>query len=151
MIYKATVNGKEQLLDFVPGKEAIEQITPGVYSILRDGKSYRVHVTGSKGSYEVNIAGHSIDVLLEDPRDAASSKRQGEQEGRIVIKSAMPGKVVRVLVAEGDSVEPGQGLIVVEAMKMQNELKSPKTGRVVKIETAEGATVQAGQVLVVLE
>ena len=151
MIYKATVNGKQLLLDFVPEQESIVQVEAGVYSILRDGKSYRVHVTGSKGAYEVHVKGHTLEVILEDPRDAASARRCGELEGRIVIKSAMPGKVVQVLVAEGDSVEPGQGLIVVEAMKMQNEIKSPKTGRVVKIDAAQGATVQAGQVLVVLE
>lgn len=151
MIYKVTINGNEHMLDFTPGGDGIVQVQPGVYSILREGKSYRVHVHGSKGIYEVHVDGHTLAVTLENPRDVGGAKRSGEQEGRIVIKSAMPGKVVRVLVAEGDSVEAGQGLVVVEAMKMQNELKSPKTGRVVKIDAAEGATVQAGQVLVVLE
>jgi biotin carboxyl carrier protein len=63
----------------------------------------------------------------------------------------MPGKVVRVLVSVGDPVEPGQGLIVVEAMKMQNEMKSPKAGIVVEIKTKDGATVAAGEILVVIE
>ena len=63
----------------------------------------------------------------------------------------MPGKVVRVLVSEGEQVEAGAGLVVVEAMKMQNELKSPKTGRVVRIAAQPGATVNAGEVLVTIE
>ena len=67
------------------------------------------------------------------------------------LKAAMPGKVVRVLVQEGDAVEAGHGVIVVEAMKMQNEVKSPKSGVVVKVSVAEGATVNAGEVLAVVE
>ena len=63
----------------------------------------------------------------------------------------MPGKIVRVLVSEGDAVEAGQGVIVVEAMKMQNEVRSPKAGVVVKVAVAEGATVFAGEVLAIVE
>lgn len=63
----------------------------------------------------------------------------------------MPGKVVRVLVAEGDMVEAGQGLVVVEAMKMQNEMKSPKAGRVIEVKAKPDSTVAAGQVLLVIE
>jgi biotin carboxyl carrier protein len=63
----------------------------------------------------------------------------------------MPGKVIRVLVAPGDTVEEGQGLVVVEAMKMQNEMKSPKAGRVVEVRARADATVGAGEILVVVE
>jgi biotin carboxyl carrier protein len=63
----------------------------------------------------------------------------------------MPGKIVRLLVAEGDSVEAGQGLLVVEAMKMQNEMKAPKAGCVVSLKAHEGATVAAGDVLATIE
>jgi biotin carboxyl carrier protein len=63
----------------------------------------------------------------------------------------MPGKVVRVLVAQGDLVEAGQGIAVVEAMKMQNELKAPRGGRIASLSTHEGATVAAGEVLAVIE
>jgi biotin carboxyl carrier protein len=63
----------------------------------------------------------------------------------------MPGKVVRVLVQEGDEIEKGAGLVVVEAMKMQNEMKSPKAGRVVEVKTRPNATVAAGEVLMVIE
>jgi biotin carboxyl carrier protein len=63
----------------------------------------------------------------------------------------MPGKVIRVLVSIGDTVELGQGLVVVEAMKMQNEMKSPKAGRIVEVKTKADAAVAAGDVLVVVE
>jgi biotin carboxyl carrier protein len=63
----------------------------------------------------------------------------------------MPGKVIQVLVAVGDTVEAGQGLVVVEAMKMQNEMKSPKAGRIVEVKTKRDAAVAAGDVLVVVE
>ena len=75
----------------------------------------------------------------------------GAQHGRQNIAAPMPGKVVRVLVSVGDTVEPGQGLIVVEAMKMQNEMKSPKAGIVAEIKTKDGATVAAGEILIVIE
>jgi biotin carboxyl carrier protein len=63
----------------------------------------------------------------------------------------MPGKVVRVLLAEGDEVALGQGVVVVEAMKMQNEIKSPKSGRVIEVRVVEGSTVDANQVLAIVE
>jgi biotin carboxyl carrier protein len=72
-------------------------------------------------------------------------------EGRQQLVAPMPGKVVRVLVKPGDDVAAGQGVVVVEAMKMQNEIKSPKTGRVVEIRVSAGATVNANQVLAVVE
>jgi biotin carboxyl carrier protein len=72
-------------------------------------------------------------------------------EGRQTLSAPMPGKVVRILVNEGDPVERGQGLVVIEAMKMQNELKSPKAGRVVSISASEGAAVAAADVLAVVE
>jgi len=72
-------------------------------------------------------------------------------EGVQEIKSSMPGKIVKVLVAEGDEVEQGQGLVVVEAMKMENEIKSPKAGFVKKVGVVEEETVEAGALLVVVE
>ena len=72
-------------------------------------------------------------------------------EGKKKIVAPMPGKVVRVLVKEGAEVEAGQGVVVVEAMKMQNELKSPKQGTVQKVIAVEGANVNAGDVLLIVE
>jgi biotin carboxyl carrier protein len=72
-------------------------------------------------------------------------------QGRQEVAAPMPGKIVRVLVNPGENVEEGQGLVVVEAMKMQNEMKSPKAGRVAEVRTSAEATVAAGDVLVVIE
>ena len=71
--------------------------------------------------------------------------------GPLELRAQMPGKVIKILVAQGAAVQSGQGLIVVEAMKMQNEMKSPKDGVVSKIHAAEGATVAAGEILIVVE
>ena len=150
MNFRAILNGKP-VAEFDQTLGEVDEISPGVYSVLRHGQSFVVRLIGGPGNYEVAVDGHRFPLQLEDLRDAASANNTSEQSGRVEVKSAMPGKVVRVLVRNGDLVEPGQSLIVVEAMKMQNELKSPKTGRVVKINVSEGATVQAGQVLVVLE
>src|SRR5258706_10645456 len=91
----------------------------------------------------------SAEVL--DPRNTTRRSRAALGTGRQNIKSLMPGKVVRVLVREGDVVEPGIGLVVVEAMKMQNEMKASRAGRVVEVRVRDGDTVVAGEALVVLE
>lgn len=148
MNYRVLVNGTE----FEGAAEGdAQEISEGLFSVLHNGKSYSVRLLGGPGRYEAIINGHTIAVELQDPRDTVTSRQTGEQSGRIEVKSAMPGKVVRLLVAVGDSVEQSQSLIVVEAMKMQNELKASKSGRVLKVNAVEGATVQAGQVLIVLE
>ena len=97
------------------------------------------------------VNGRSFAVEVFDPREMRARKSAGAGEGRQNIAAMMPGKVVRVLVAQGDEVEAGQGLIVVEAMKMQNEMKSPKAGRVIEVKTKPDATVAAGEVLMVIE
>ena len=107
----------------------ILEVEPGVYSIILHGCSYEAAVTGS----EIDIDGVRLQFEKEDPRkwNPAASARKGE--GREAVKAPMPGKVMRVLVAEGDEVAAGQGLVVVEAMKMQNEMKAPRAGRVVSV------------------
>ncbi len=127
---------------------SLESSGPGIFSILIDGRSYQATVL-SPGSIEVN--GQVFQVELFDPRELRARSASRASHGRQNILAPMPGKVVRVLVSPGDAVEPGQGLIVVEAMKMQNEMKSPKAGTVVEVKTADGATVSAGEILVVIE
>jgi biotin carboxyl carrier protein len=117
---------------------SVIEVEPGVYSILLDGRSYEVRAS-------------ELDIAVEDPREPRKSSGLAGLEGRQTLRAPMPGKVVRILVNEGDAVERGQGLIVIEAMKMQNELKSPKAGRVVSISAAEGAAVAAAEVLAVVE
>jgi biotin carboxyl carrier protein len=100
---------------------------------------------------EIAVNGRAFAVEVFDPREMRARKSAGAGEGRQNIIAMMPGKVVRVLAAPGDAVGAGQGLIVVEAMKMQNEMKSPKAGRVVEVKTQPDATVAAGEVLMVIE
>ena len=132
-------------------KPDIREVEPGVYSILWGGRSYQARVLATASGYEVELAGQRIAIDLSDPRDARRNSQSALGGGRQNIAASMPGKVVKVLVAEGDTVAAGQGLIVVEAMKMQNELKAAKPGRVVKIQVQAGATVTAGQALIAIE
>ena len=82
---------------------------------------------------------------------ARAAARRLPGDGPVEVRAQMPGKIIQVLVAPGDIVEAGQGLVVVEAMKMQNEMKAPKGGRVARVHAREGATVTAGEPLAVVE
>ncbi len=127
---------------------SMEASGPGIFSILIEGRSYQATILGPG---IIQVGNRIFDVEIFDPRELRARSTAGASHGRQNIAAPMPGKVVRLLVAEGDHVEPGQGLIVVEAMKMQNEMKSPKTGVVVEIKTKDGATVAAGEILIVIE
>jgi biotin carboxyl carrier protein len=125
----------------------VEMPEPGVYSILLEGRSYDAFVEETSSGMTVSIDGHRFEIAIRDPRQWSRKTAGRGGEGVQTIASPMPGKVVRVLVAAGDVVEPGQGIVVVEAMKMQNEMKADRAGRVVAIAVKEGATVVAGEVL----
>jgi biotin carboxyl carrier protein len=127
---------------------SIEPSGPGIFSILIEGRSYQATIL-APGIIQVND--HIFDVEIFDPRELRARSTAGASHGRQSIAAPMPGKVVRLLVSPGDHVAPGQGLIVVEAMKMQNEMKSPKAGTVAEIKTKDGATVAAGEILIVIE
>ena len=116
-----------------------------------NGRSYEARVEQSDGCLIVLIDGHRFEVEIRDPRRWLRHTTKPGIEGRLHVTAAMPGKIVRLLVAEGDTVAAGQGLLVVEAMKMQNEMKAPKAGCVVSLTAREGATVAAGDVLAAIE
>jgi biotin carboxyl carrier protein len=117
-------------------------------SVLLNRRSYRV----SKGAgKEIWVNGRLLSMETFDPRDLRPGQGAAANHGRQEIAASMPGKVIRVLVTPGDTVEEGQGLVVVEAMKMQNEMKSPKAGRVAEVRARPDATVGAGEILVVVE
>ncbi len=101
---------------------------------------------------EVNVRGVSYKIKLTDPKRLRSAQTGAQHDkGTAQIVAPMPGKVVRVLVEAGTEVEAGAGILVVEAMKMQNEMKAPKAGQVVSIHAQAGSTVNAGDVLAVIE
>ncbi|MGB2591727.1 MAG: biotin/lipoyl-containing protein [Candidatus Acidiferrum sp.] len=136
-------------LDGQPVDADAVEIAPGMLSLLLDGQSYEVHVTPAPGGLlKIQTGLQEFTAEVADPR-AWRGRRHGalEVEGRQQIVAPMPGKVVRLLVKVGDRVETGQGLLVVEAMKMQNEIRSPKSGTVERLLAKEGQPVNAGEVL----
>jgi biotin carboxyl carrier protein len=126
----------------------------GEYLLVKEGRVYecRVARTRGRGALNVSVGAGDYDVTLTDPKHLRGAHAAGAHEGgRAQVCAPMPGKVVRVLVEAGQAVEAGAGLVVVEAMKMQNELKSPKAGTVAEVSVEPGATVNAGDVLVIIE
>src|SRR5436190_20378952 len=125
------------------------------FLIFKEGQVFDCRVDGplsSGATVSVTIGANRYDITLVDPkrlRSALGAGAPGEGAARIV--APMPGKVVRVLVEAGQQVEPGQGIVVVEAMKMQNEMKAPKAGAVVSVNVEVGATVNGGDLLAVIE
>ena len=123
-----------------------------VLSLLIGSISYEVRREQMVSGLRLSINSARYAVELRDPRSLLSRRAEsGAAEGKKKIVAPMPGKVVRVLVQQGDEVQAGQGVVVVEAMKMQNELKSPKQGIVQKVSAVEGANVNAGDVLLIVE
>jgi len=102
------------------------------------------------GALHINLGGRTFNVKVIDRKHLRAATEHG-LEGKQQLTAPMPGKVVRVLLKAGDEVAAGQGVVVVEAMKMQNEIKSPKSGRVIEVRVSEGATVNANQVLAIVE
>jgi biotin carboxyl carrier protein len=131
------------------------KLPSGEYLLLHGTGVYKCRVeekNGSNNSVAVVLGGASYAITLVDPKRLSSTRSSaGHDHGAAEIVSPMPGKIVRVLVKAGGNVEAGAGIIVVEAMKMQNEMKAPKAGVVVSINAEAGATVNAGDVLAVIE
>lgn len=125
----------------------IREIEPGKAIVVDEGRVIRVTHSGGK----VIVNGKAAEIDMSDPRDRRRGAGGTGANGRQEVRSAMPGKVVRVLVAVGATVEAGQGLLILEAMKMQNEVKAKGPGTVTAIGAVEGETVAAGAVLVTIE
>ena len=119
--------------------------------MLLDGRQQEVHLDRDGDTFTMTIRGRTQQITVEDPRAWNPQSAARNNAGVARVASPMPGKVVRVLVQVGDTVDEGAGLAVVEAMKMQNELKSPLAGIVTQVHAVEGATVNANQVLVLVE
>jgi biotin carboxyl carrier protein len=142
----AEIDGRDYELE-------VRSLGLGEYLLLHGSSVYKCRVANKeRAAFEVTLAGQSHDITITDPkRLRRGQSAAGHDHGSAEIVSPMPGKVVRVLVEPGARVEAGAGIVVVEAMKMQNEMKSPKAGVVVSINAEAGATVNAGDVLAVIE
>src|SRR5262250_2045999 len=165
MKYEVRIGGKTRAVEFTRNSEKLQisldgnlldadavEVAPNTFSILIDGQSWEVRVAPRPdGSLTLHTGVAEYVAEVTDPR-AWRGRRHGamEAEGRQQIAAPMPGKIVRLLVNAGDGVEVGQGLLVVEAMKMQNEIRSPKSGNVERVLVAEGQAVNAGEVLCVV-
>jgi len=128
---------------------SVVEVAPHTFSVLLLGESHQIRIAPRPdGTLTVYSGLAEYQAEVSDPRLWRGRRHAAlEVEGRQQITAPMPGKVVRVLVQEGDAVEAGRGLLVVEAMKMQNEIRSPKSGRVEKLFAREGLAVNAGDVL----
>lgn len=171
MKYRVEVDGKEYQLDLVEngdglryvledlpsqeGAAAVEEISPGNYLVMMGTAHRAVRITkpgqGTNGAWEVWVDGRKHLIEVSDPRDRLTGQKRASAHGPQEIRAQMPGKVVKLLVTEGESVTVGQGLLVIEAMKMQNEMKSPKDGTVLAVKVSEGSTVAAGEAMIVVE
>jgi biotin carboxyl carrier protein len=165
MTYDVLIDGKSYRLELarvdgrwecrLSGREiAIDAVMPrrDVLSILVGGQAYEVKRERTATDLHLWVGPVRYEVALRDPRSLVSRlAAAGPDHGPRKLVAPMPGKIVRVLVEEGNPVEAGQGLLVVEAMKMQNEIKSPKKGIVRKLVAQAGANVNAGDVLAVVE
>ena len=131
--------------------DAVE-VSSGIYSILIGGKSFEARVESKSDSdLSVTVAGHEFNVAIRDSRKWHRDREAGaEAQGRQQVTAPMPGKIVLVLVKTGDAVDAGQGIVVVEAMKMQNEIRSPKSGTVERLLVVAGQTVNAGEVVAIV-
>ncbi|MFN2502009.1 MAG: biotin/lipoyl-containing protein [Pyrinomonadaceae bacterium] len=144
----AEVNGRRYELE-------VSEPEPNVYAFKHNGKVFEVYVPPADSASDakvVNINAHQFDIRIIDPKRLRGTRGDDAHgAGPAEIKTAMPGKVVRILEEVGAQVEKGQAIIVIEAMKMQNELKSPKSGTVKEIRVEAGSTVSSGDVLVTIE
>jgi biotin carboxyl carrier protein len=129
----------------------VMEVMPGTFSILIGGQAYEAHVETQRKPLVVHIGSREYGVEVIDPRQWRRDRASlAEAEGRQQIVAPMPGKIVRLLVRKGEAVEGGQGLLVVEAMKMQNEIKSPKSGEIERVIVQEGQAVSAGEPLIII-
>ena len=135
----------------IAGNVSFARISPGVYSIFLRDRSHTIHVAKAGEQLEVWADGKRRTISVVDPRDDVEGAGASAGSGRFELRTPMPGKIIKVLVELHARVHAGQGLVIVEAMKMQNEIKSPTDGVVSRLSATEGATVGAGALLVTVE
>ena len=161
MKYISTVNDTEYLIEIVDERHVsvngrvftvdFNSISgQPVYSLLVDGKSFEGFVYPGEEKWEVLLMGRQFPVVVEDEREKRLRAAAGgsvSETGEYHMKAPMPGMVVTVLVEEGQAIEKGQVLLILESMKMQNELKSPRAGTVGRLRVKAGESVEQKQTL----
>lgn len=140
------VNGQPREVDFLP-------LSGSLYSILMDHNSYEVLVEEREGDVEVMVRGRLYNASVMDERAMLLAETRGElggEHGEVAVKAPMPGLIVSIAVAEGAEVKKGQTIIILESMKMQNELKAPKDGTVLRIHVNQGQSVEQNKPLMTI-
>ena len=128
----------------------VQRPEAGVYLLFDGDKVYEARVSPLDGGLKIKLRGKSYSVNIIDRKHRRPGEDHGDDSQKHLI-APMPGKVVKLLLNVGDEVASGQGVVIVEAMKMQNEIKSPKAGRIAEIRVTEGEAVAANQLLAVVE
>jgi biotin carboxyl carrier protein len=141
--YRVTIDGRALEVE-------ARETSPGFVDLLVEGASHEAGVLPREGGCSVLLQGRLFDVLLEEGGAAAITRRRPDG-GTARITAPMPGRLVKVLVETGQEVAEGQGLVVMEAMKMENELRAPRAGRVKELPARDRQAVESGALLVVLE
>ncbi len=144
--FAVELNGKKIEVDLIHSEHSL-------YSLLINGKSYEVNLNNKNGDCSIHINGEHYHISIVNEKKKSKIKKTGfdDTAGKQVINASMPGKVIKVLIKEGDDVEDGQGLIVLEAMKMENEIEAPRKGKITSILVNEGDTVEGGVKLLIIE
>ncbi len=142
--YDVTIDGAMHHVD-------TQMLRSGVMSLLIDNRSFTVDVRSDGDRNRVDVAGRTVEVTLVDELRHGGVSVTAEPEGPQEIRALMPGKVVTTLVKVGDTVAKDQGLLVVEAMKMENEVKAPAAGVVQELRVEPGQAVEAGEILARIE
>ena len=130
----------------------LRKVGPASFSVIVENRSYDFDVVrDGEETVVASRTGSKRLTLVDSARRAHGTAKRREVTGRVEIKATMPGRVINVLVAPGDDVTEGQGIVVVEAMKLENELKSPKAGKVQEVKVVAGQTVEKGELMIVIE
>jgi len=143
-----TLNGESLSVDF---QSIAEQ---SVYSLILDGKSYEAYIYPTETDIEVLLRGRLYHVSVQDERQMRlrqTTEGASTDKGELFLKAPMPGLIVAIPIEEGQDVVAGDNLVILESMKMQNELKAPRDGKVSRVRVAEGDNVDQNQVLLILE
>ena len=143
-----TLDGEPVEYDLQPSPD------PTLFSLLIGNKSFELRISPEEEGYTVQLHGDSLDVSVEDERTHRLAGVRGKLAsgtGEIIIKAPMPGVVIDLLVEQGDEVEEGQTLLILESMKMHNEFKAPREATVKELRVAVGDNLNQKEVMVVLE
>lgn len=145
---RVLINGTPHEIDFKPLRQQLS------YSLLADGRSYEVNIYRDNGDWEVLLRGRQFSVEVEDERERRLRLAAGQAvipKGKYLLKAPMPGMVIDIPAAEGDQVSKGDVLVILESMKMQNELTAPRDGTVTRVHASVNDNVERSEILLVLE